>query len=116
MQGLEQLKDAMTDLHRRKEAMREQMQAFEALQDEIAALRARAARDPDARRKLQRLDDLMKHGGQGLAERMTEQAGKTEQCLKRLGDEIAQLALAAAPQPEASRERRTPRKFARAFV
>ncbi|MDN7673341.1 hypothetical protein QZM22_12620 [Burkholderia oklahomensis] len=116
MQGLEQLKDAMTDLRRRKEAMREQMQAFGALQDEIAALRARAAHDPDARRKLQRLDDLMRHGGQGLTDRMNEQAGKAERCLKALGDEIAQLAGGAAPEAAASRESRAVKQFNRAFV
>ncbi|AOJ04764.1 MULTISPECIES: hypothetical protein [Burkholderia] len=117
MQELEQLKDAMTDLRRRKEAMREQMQAFQALQDEVAALRARAAHDPDARRKLRRLDDLMQHGGQGLADRMNEQAGKAERCLKRLGDEVAQLASGgAAPEVSAHRESRTVKQFNRVFV
>ncbi|RKT98756.1 hypothetical protein C7H84_35240 [Burkholderia sp. Nafp2/4-1b] len=116
MHELDQLKDAMTDLRRHKDALRGQMQEFQEVQKEIAELRARASRDPDARRKLQRFDDLMKQGGDGLVERMHIQADRIEVCLKRLGDGFAQLSDAGAPLLGASRESRPQRKLVREFV
>ena len=116
MQGFDQLKDAMAGLRRRKEAMVEQMQAFKALQDEIAALRTRAGHDANARKKLQRLDELMKNGGQSLADRLANQAGKTERYLKQISEDFAQIAAGGAQNLAGSREKRAMKKFNRPFV
>jgi hypothetical protein len=88
------------------------MTAFDALQREIVRLRERAPVDGDARRKLERLDALMKNGGQHLVDGLVEQAGEAERCMKRIGEELQQL----APADAEPRKTRQAAKFQRAFV
>jgi hypothetical protein len=113
MRTVEQLKEAMADLRHRRSTLQREMAAFDALQREIVSLRQRAPADGDARRKLERLDALMKHGGQQQVDEIVRQAGQAERCMKKIDDALQQLAV---PADAAPRETRQAAKFSRAFV
>ncbi|KVX77020.1 hypothetical protein [Burkholderia ubonensis] len=113
MKTLEQLKDAMVDLQRRRAALQQEMNAFDALQREIADLRQRSPADGNARRKLERLDVLMKNGGQHLVDQVVSQAGKAERCMQKIDEEFQKL---AARTDEPPREMRQAGRLRRVFV
>ena len=113
MKAVEQLKNAIADLQRRRSTLQREMAMFDALQCEIVHLRQRSHADGDARRKLERLDALMKNGGQELVDRLVRQAGQAERCMKKIGEELKPL---AAPDKAAPREAQQVSKFRRAFV
>ncbi|WDD90564.1 hypothetical protein Bsp3421_000424 (plasmid) [Burkholderia sp. FERM BP-3421] len=113
MKTVAQLKEAMGDLQRRRSTLQREMAAFDALQREIVSLRQRSQADGEARRKLERLDALMKNGGQHLVDALVKQAGQAERCMQKIGEELQQL---AAPAEAAPREVRQVAKFRRAFV
>ncbi|MGT0250534.1 hypothetical protein [Burkholderia pyrrocinia] len=113
MKTVAQLKDAMGDLRCRHSTLRREMAAFDALQREIVSLRQRSHADGEARRKLERLDALMKNGGQHLVDALVKQAGQAERCMQKIGEELQQL---TAPAEVAPSEVRQVAKFRRAFV
>jgi predicted RNase H-like nuclease (RuvC/YqgF family) len=119
MEQLDQLKALTADFQRHQSALKKQAREYEALQREIAELRKRSAFDPDARRKLQRLDDAMRSGGKQLQEQIAEKTANLETVCARLGEELKKLApvgdgrsIGSTPSPKSA----APKKVARAFV
>ncbi|RXV65302.1 hypothetical protein D1006_34875 [Burkholderia stabilis] len=113
MKAVDQLKNAMSDLQRRRSTLRKGVAMFDALQCEIVNLRQRSHADGDARRKLERLDALMKNGGQDLVERIVRQAGQAERCMKKIGEDLLPV---TEPAKAAPRETQQGAKFRRTFV
>ncbi|WP_157664158.1 hypothetical protein [Burkholderia ubonensis] len=117
MQELKQFEVVMAEFRRSRIAMRDQLREFQALQVEIAELRKRAPSDAEARRKLARLDDVMKGGGQELMSRLFAKVDDFKSKLAKLNNECDNQSDGGAAQRNAiSRENRSNGKFNRTFV
>ncbi|MCX8565610.1 MAG: hypothetical protein ON057_000337 [Glomeribacter sp. 1016415] len=119
MKELEQFKEMVGDLKRRQAIFKKQAQEFQVLQHEIAALKARAHIDPNASKKLRRLDDVMHPGGQPLDTRILGHIAKTEQCFKQLSNQLKLITLDDGERREngvLASKPATVRQFSRAFV
>lgn len=88
MEQLEQFKHAIAELHRHESALKKQAREYEALLREIERLRERAERDPDARRKLEKLDETMNSGGRQLQEQIARRAAKLDAVCRHIGGEV----------------------------
>jgi septal ring factor EnvC (AmiA/AmiB activator) len=91
MKQLDQFRAMVADLRRQESSLKSQAREYEALQREISRLRERSATDPDARRRLKRLDDAMKSGGQQLQDQIAEKAVKLEAACNQLGERLNEL-------------------------
>ncbi|CAI1196731.1 hypothetical protein [Serratia quinivorans] len=94
MSELNQLKTMIDTLQRRRLGVKKQIEEFKGLQTEIAALCARANSDPEAARKLQKLNAVM-DASSGAPQRMTEKVAQVKKSFEQLGRQLRQL----APEP-----------------
>jgi flagellar biosynthesis chaperone FliJ len=113
----EELKCVISDMKSRKDAMHEQLTEFRGLGKEIENLREKAPHDVSARRRLLRLEQFMKNGGEHLIDRLNGQVTKVEKYMKGITDDFAQLSQGeAVHEGAASRGSKPRRKSHRAFV
>jgi phage-related protein len=91
MSELNQLKTMIDTLQRRRLGVSKQIEEFKVLQTEIAALYARANSDPQAVRKLQKLNTVM-NASNGVPQQMTEKVVQMKKSFEQLGRQLRQLA------------------------
>lgn len=91
MSELNQLKTMIDTLQRRRLGVKKQIEEFKGLQMEIAALCAKANSDPEAARKLQKLNAVM-DASNGAPQRMTEKVAQVKKSFEQLGRQLRQLA------------------------
>ncbi|AAQ60251.1 hypothetical protein [Chromobacterium violaceum] len=92
MNEMTQLKSMIDGLKKRRMGFKKQLDDFKALQGEIAALEARAESDPVARGKLQKLEAMMKSGGEQLHQQIVSKVAMAEKTFSQLGKQLKQLA------------------------
>jgi hypothetical protein len=113
----EELKLVATQMRKNKDALCEQLTEFQELRKEISDLHHKATCDPSARRKLSRLEHVMKNGGEHLMDRLGGQVNKVEQHLKKINENLSK---SSSVEPvlggPASRGSKSRRKTHRAFV
>ncbi|HTI18328.1 MAG TPA: hypothetical protein VL598_11740 [Trinickia sp.] len=118
MKQLDQFRALLADLRRHESALKTQALEYAALEREIDRLRERAAIDPDARKKLQRLDDVMKSGGAQLQERIAEKAAKLATVCDQLGEQLKGVSSGDERLGGNTRSQKpaAPKRVARTFV
>ncbi|GLU33138.1 hypothetical protein WKR88_27110 [Trinickia caryophylli] len=84
-------REVVTDFKQQEMSLKKEARAFAQLQHEIAALRERADCDPEARKKLARLDEFMSSGGRQLEARIGEQAKKIQRIFIGVADQFAEM-------------------------
>lgn len=92
MNELVELKSLIDSLQRRRAGFKNQLAEFKILQQEIAVLQQNSGSDPVARSKLQKLDLVMKSGGQQLHQQIISNVAKAEKTFANLGKQLKQLA------------------------
>ncbi|PTB18603.1 hypothetical protein C9I57_21535 [Trinickia symbiotica] len=119
MEQLDKFKNVVDTFKKQEFALKKQAREYEALQREIAVLRERAAFDADARRKLERLDEVMSSGGQQLQNQVQEKTRRLQSVINGIADQFIELlpkdggrAVKSKPSPK----RATAKKAARNFV
>lgn len=124
MKELNQLKEMLDNMQRRRLGVQKQIAEFKVLQGEIAGLYARAESDPLALSKLQKLDAVMNGGERKLHQPVIEKVAEAKKVFTQLGRQIKQLlpeqqeSIDVAPQPEKVVATRAPiaKKHRRSFV
>ncbi|WNN43881.1 MULTISPECIES: hypothetical protein [Winslowiella] len=97
MQDLNQLKTMIDTLQMRRVGFKKQIDEFKKLQEEIAQLHARAPNDPDAQRKLKKLDGVLK--GDRVPKQMAEKVASMQKTFEQLGKQLKQLVPDQPVQP-----------------
>ncbi|AZD09529.1 hypothetical protein C4K26_4135 [Pseudomonas chlororaphis] len=91
MDDVEKLKAMLVELGRNKSVFSRQTQELENLQLEVSELQRRADVDPEARKKLNKLNDYMKREGNDSQRRLVEKMAKSEASLKKVGEQLHAL-------------------------
>ncbi|MEA3119925.1 MAG: hypothetical protein QOI13_3195 [Paraburkholderia sp.] len=119
MKQLDQFRTMVADLRRHESALKSQAREYETLQREVSGLRERSAIDPTARRRLKRLDDAMKSGGQQLQDQIAEKAVRLEAACNQLGERLKELSSSGGGRSlsgDTSAKPSAGKRFTRAFV
>lgn len=91
MDDMEKLKAMLVELARNKSMFARQTQEFEKLQAEVSELQQRAECDPQARKKLNKLNDYMSREGNDSQRRFVEKMATSETSLKKVGEQLHAL-------------------------
>ena len=119
MEATSKFKKAVADFKQQELSLKKEARAFAQLQREIAALRERADSDPEARRKLARLDEFMSAGGRQLEAQIGEQAKKIQKIFSGVADQFAEMipsGSADRPDENALPRRAAAKKAVRKFA
>ncbi|MEX3956753.1 hypothetical protein [Trinickia sp. EG282A] len=118
MEQLDKFKNVVDTFKKQEFALQKQAREYEALQREIAVLRERAAFDADARRKLERLDEVMRSGGQQLQNQVREKTRRLQSVINGIADKFVELlpkdggrAVESKPSPKCATAKKAARKF-----
>jgi hypothetical protein len=91
MNEMDQLKNMLDVMQLRRMSVEKQIADFKKLQGEIAQLYARADTDPDAMKKVQKLDAVMQGEGKAMFESVVAKAPVVSKTFDRLGRQLKQL-------------------------
>ncbi|CAM2879967.1 hypothetical protein [Vibrio neptunius] len=86
MDTFNDIKSVMDDLNSRRSMLAEQMKEFEQLQSEIQVLVEKSAHDPEARRKLEKLNQAFPEGFNHSQQAIMSKVTQLEDNFKRLED------------------------------
>lgn len=117
MSDLNQLKTMIDNLQRRQFTVKKQVETFEVLLEQITVLQERAPQDPDAVRKLTKLNEVLT--GNNYHTLITTKVAQLKKSFDELGKQLSQLASGdtTMSSPKALPVRaNVPKKRCRAFV
>ncbi|EEX31109.1 MULTISPECIES: hypothetical protein [Vibrio] len=102
MDTFNDIKSVMDDLNSRRSMLAEQMKEFEQLQSEIQVLAEKSAHDPDARRKLEKLNQAFPEGFQNSQQAIMSKVTQLESNFKSLEEGFKTMGDSEDQQPESS--------------
>ena len=100
MDAFEDMKAVMNALNDRRGALTEQIQEFESLQGEIQELMGRANHDPDAREKLNKLNQMFPEGMSSPQKEIMKKVTQIEDGFKALQQGFMELGETEASKPD----------------
>jgi predicted nucleic acid-binding Zn-ribbon protein len=102
MDTFNDIKSVMDDLNSRRSMLAEQMKEFEQLQSEIQVLVEKSAHDPEARRKLEKLNQAFPEGLQNYQKAIISKVTQLESNFKSLEEGFKTMGDSEAQKPESS--------------
>ncbi|KJY94148.1 hypothetical protein TW84_00405 [Vibrio neptunius] len=106
MDTFNDIKSVMDDLNIRRSMLAEQMKEFEQLQSEIQVLVEKSAHDPEARRKLEKLNQAFPQGFNHSQQAIMSKVTQLEDNFKRLEDGFKTLGDSDVQKPEPSKPKK----------
>lgn len=100
MDTFNDIKSVMDDLNSRRSVLAEQMKEFEQLQSEIQVLVEKSAHDPEARKKLEKLNQAFPEGLQNSQQAIMSKVTQLESNFKSLEEGFKTMGESDEQKPE----------------